>query len=350
MDTGRYQSFPFIPIEFESIIEDVPQNNKELFSLAMKIIEPIAIPVGLFSSRFEFLNTQDKKAIVYGLDIPSECIEEFINSQIRQNEVENMGSDHNSIALLQKEEIAKVKSIWSSHKIPDNRYRSISLFFYQLREKIALPFITLYSIPSKTYIFLYFRFGEFIDPLFHNSFLEMLSKANVIQKSEDNNYQFKFIYWKVTHNPPNIYSPAVYCQNSNCSNFSFALVDNKTKSSFIKHQDSREKEVLSQLKRQMQQLWADKYEPLVQQQFEIDIVSLPLIPDETPEDRTQRIQRAIFDEFESQAEQEEFGIKKKLYDTHLNAKLKRCGKCKNSFYCSSDCQKNDWDRHKFICY
>lgn len=30
-------------------------------------------------------------------------------------------------------------------------------------------------------------------------------------------------------------------------------------------------------------------------------------------------------------------------------KLKRCGKCKNVFYCSAECQKKDWSDHSYQC-
>lgn len=30
-------------------------------------------------------------------------------------------------------------------------------------------------------------------------------------------------------------------------------------------------------------------------------------------------------------------------------KLKRCGKCKNVFYCGADCQRADWKAHSFHC-
>ena len=31
------------------------------------------------------------------------------------------------------------------------------------------------------------------------------------------------------------------------------------------------------------------------------------------------------------------------------SKLVRCGQCKRVWYCSKDCQKNDWSKHRAIC-
>ncbi len=34
----------------------------------------------------------------------------------------------------------------------------------------------------------------------------------------------------------------------------------------------------------------------------------------------------------------------------INKKLKKCSKCKVAYYCSPECQKKDWNRHKKLCH
>jgi radical SAM protein with 4Fe4S-binding SPASM domain len=42
--------------------------------------------------------------------------------------------------------------------------------------------------------------------------------------------------------------------------------------------------------------------------------------------------------------------KKESIELKLKEKFKRCSKCKLSVYCSKECQKKDWIRHKEICF
>jgi hypothetical protein len=39
----------------------------------------------------------------------------------------------------------------------------------------------------------------------------------------------------------------------------------------------------------------------------------------------------------------------KKSEFELKHRLQRCGKYQDAFYCSSSCQKNDWDNHKVQC-
>jgi hypothetical protein len=44
------------------------------------------------------------------------------------------------------------------------------------------------------------------------------------------------------------------------------------------------------------------------------------------------------------------GCKKKLHFSISTAEaLKRCARCKETFYCSRECQKTDWKSHKKSC-
>ncbi|KAF7375686.1 histone-lysine N-methyltransferase SMYD3 [Mycena sanguinolenta] len=37
------------------------------------------------------------------------------------------------------------------------------------------------------------------------------------------------------------------------------------------------------------------------------------------------------------------------FDEEASKSLMRCSTCKNRFYCSAKCQKNDWKEHKWSC-
>src|SRR5258708_3587769 len=38
-----------------------------------------------------------------------------------------------------------------------------------------------------------------------------------------------------------------------------------------------------------------------------------------------------------------------LKDTFLDVKFLRCSGCRISYFCGTECQKNNWENHKLVC-
>jgi len=351
LDSFRYASFTWPEIRFKAIpgCATLP----ELFKVAMELLRDYAIPFALLNCRYEFQNYVQ----VIGVDCPMDWLKIFVASQQRQNELE---IDPKSDPKEVQREIQKLKEAWKSDRVEMDLYRTFSLAILKLRSEKSLPFVIFYSLIDKTFFICSFYNYTLLYDGFHVRIPGFKRDLGLFKN------------WPLVNHPSEIDPPEILCENPGCQKSGGTLkdffcekdqrkettiilgMDDEEKrcvfSSYQNHVGPKERIKQEKAKAQCKDYWRNKLEPQAAAEIEEEFNKIILAnQDEAPpEDLRETLTDAIVKKYEELMDQEEKRIEKEIFkEGHVI--LRKCAKCKQVAYCSTNCQAADWPRHKLWC-
>jgi len=98
-------------------------------------------------------------------------------------------------------------------------------------------------------------------------------------------------------------------------------------------------------KKRMTEIWRETFQPRIDKEMEQFSADRP---DASGEDK-QLILEGLVEKYETEAAQLQETLEKQIL-ANTRTKLNKCGRCRMVAYCSTPCQKEDWLRHKTVCF
>jgi len=343
IDTGRFVNFRWRKVIFTAM--PVMSSEKDLFRLATRVLETASMPLMVLLSRYE---RSGLFAQVLSVDIPFEVMKAFVISQKRQNEIEANreagidGCDGKSAAQMIKEEQEHVKSMWSQNGMSQELYRRFAMQLLNLRSQgmdngaDEPPLVMLHSRKDDRHMVLWFRDYHLLIPHFQNSIMTLGQPPDV---------EYTFVDWPIVDHSPNQDRPQIMCENPKCGKSEGPSTDSSIMKTYERHKGPRDREVIILFKKRMTEIWRETFQPRIDKEMEQFSADRP---DASGEDK-QLILEGLVEKYETEAAQLQETLEKQIL-ANTRTKLNKCGRCRMVAYCSTPCQKEDWLRHKTVCF
>jgi radical SAM protein with 4Fe4S-binding SPASM domain len=135
--------------------------------------------------------------------------------------------------------------------------------------------------------------------------------------------------------------PLHLCERSGCGVCGGLVGDEKLQSTFVKHVGQWNKIGSDLLKREMQTLWTNNYQP------KVDAAEKEMTGKLSDDDLRSQLQ-VLESQLREQLEEQRAAISKRI-DAGRAKPFKKCGRCRLVSYCSAECQKEDWRSHSAYC-
>lgn len=342
IDTGRFINFKWRKVIFTAI--PALQSDKELFGLAIKVLETTAVPLMALLSRYE---RSGLYASVLSVDVPFEVMHAFVVSQKRQNEIESRrdageeGYEQDKAAQMTREEHERMRTLWRRHGLGDELYRRFMMYLLNQRSQgmdsgaDEPPMIMLHSRPDDKHMVVWFRDYDLLVPHFHHKIMTLGQPPEV---------ECAFVNWPIVDHSPDQDRPQVMCENPKCDKTEGPSTDPTIMQTYEKHQGPRDKDETMWLKKRMAIIWREKYQPAVDR----EVAEFAAAHPDATEDDKQKKQEELIEKYEVDADKEQ-EVQRREIVAESRAKLNKCGRCRAVAYCSVSCQKDDWARHKAVC-
>ena len=328
-DTWRYIPFEWPSIHFQCLPEQKEQ--EDLFRLCMSVLETLSLPVCYLNSRYEYLRKSGGQVLSINASI--HCLSEFV----RVHKLQGNNGNH----------FHELRELWAKEGISETIFRQMALMIFKFRQHGAVPFILLHSTIDKHSLWICFRdYSLIIGDQWLKGLLQIVESKDERVSPNTSLKTCHFVDWPILEHSSEVDVPQCLCQYPNCSKGNDKMVDDSIRSKFKDHKGPREKLCAAYIKKQMGNIWHEKYEPLLIEERNKIIEEKGFEGDRTKE---QQIQNELLDKYEKLASEHEHILEEEWRKNHCNSKMKRCSACKQVYYCSSECQKKDWNGHKIIC-
>lgn len=319
------------------IFDAVPARDSEteLFALAVHILQKVHAALCIISNRYEKVGTEIHSVAV---DVPYACLREYVTTRHIQTHL-----DANAWRALRREDNPendfeeqyqsaenRLRQLWKNNGAYE-LYRDFMVTMMDIRGQRGYqepPFALVHSMKDDKNAIVFFRDFELF-----SQFQGLLTDV-------------EFLEWSILDHSPELSTPKLFCENPLCSVSSGISEDEQIMKSFASHCDPESREIDALVKQRMVKLWKEKYEPMVirktaeecahQRIDKADIITI------------RQIQARVASSFEKEARKEEEAVKKQIQQERTKP-LAKCSRCKLVSYCSSQCQKVDYGRHKMIC-
>lgn len=391
IDTGRFVKFRWRPIIY-TIIPPL-QTNEALYAAAMSVLETAAFPLCILASRYERVANFIQ---VVSVDAPYACLHRLIEGQRIQNQLDkeitelnehfaqlkfvlerekqkenefektgpqeentlsvNINAEMKELEVKEKEMLnlmreteTATRQFWELNDVNVELFKRVSLSLLNIRDQgnTEPPFILLHSIPDKKHMVVCFRDIDLHTPDFSH---RIMTLATPKQQST-----YDFVWWPIFEHSHDLDKPLILCENPECEKSSGFSQNPVLLRTFEKHQGPRDKYLNSLFKKWMQELWETKYRPLIdsaleqlQNQHKEDDNSSKLEEVGPSQEARVQAQNAIIEKWEKEANKEEVAVRQKVLE-QASVSLRRCTRCRSVAYCSPECQRTDWPRHKTVC-
>eukprot|EP01091_Cochliopodium_minus_P007108 TRINITY_DN1703_c0_g1_i2.p1 TRINITY_DN1703_c0_g1~~TRINITY_DN1703_c0_g1_i2.p1 ORF type:complete len:315 (-),score=87.11 TRINITY_DN1703_c0_g1_i2:59-1003(-) len=312
----------------------------------MKILDRFSIGLNLSLGRYECTG----KANVISLTVPTPLLIKFIEVQKLQDDIERNDKkkseeksdkddkgdrdeddkgdkDDKEGVIVNKETSLELKKKQSEIKkeiikcegMDDDQFRHFALSLFQIRAEEDPPLVLVHSQYDHGLVMLWFRDFTSLKESFHFKIL-----PNV-----------KHVYWPNYSHLASTNPPVYFCEKSDCNKWGGFVKENKDGilDTFVEHAGQLEKDMNTEVKRKMIEIWQKDYASLLDKYVEEN--------KGTPEEAV------TF--YENLLKEREPKLKEEVYNQTIS-KMSRCSRCKKVRYCSVGCQKSDWERHKHICF
>jgi hypothetical protein len=272
LDTWRFRNLSWRSIIFHA----VPGYNGEpaLFKAAIHVLETTAVPLMVLMARYEKAGIgRDRTAVVLSLDIPFDCLKDFINTQNKMNQLEaekakilakgEENTDKQQIERIDKE-ISRLghdlRDNWKDEGINDDLYRQASLTLFGLRNPSSHkgpeggrenedsgfepPFILLHSKPDDRHTVVWFRDFALVTPEFQGRMMSLVQR-DLTAPPPSSSSSYEFLEWPIHQHAPEVETPEMLCENPGCSKSGGPPPDERVLASFKDHFGAKEKVLLS---------------------------------------------------------------------------------------------------------
>ena len=329
LDSWRYVAFEWPSIHFQCLPEQ--KNQEDLFTLCMSVLEHLSLPICYLTNRYEFLRKSGGQVI--SVHIPIFCLSEFV--RVHKLQGDNGSHFHN------------LRALWKENNIAESLFRQMALMIFKFRQHGAVPFILIHSSLDKHSLWICFRdYSLIIGDLWLKGLLQIVESDNERVPPNTPLKTCQFVDWPILEHSGDVDPPQYLCQSKRCLKGNDQMVHDSIRSKFKDHKGPREKRCAAFVKKQMGNIWHEKYEPLFVEERAAVIKEKGVEGDKEKENE---IQNMLLEKYEELASANEGEFEKQWRDENYAVKMRRCSGCKQVYYCSSECQKEDWKNHKIIC-
>lgn len=349
-DTFRWAPFRFRGV----LVHHLPPlaDKDALFrrALSSALSGPRAIAVNVLLAPYErFVGD----ALCFIVDADFAALRALVSAQVAMDAAELAGDSDAQVADI----AAAARAVWRGRGLPDALYRSTCLALLAARSQSddELPFVWLHparsdsddvsassedGAPSRPprALLLWFRDAEELDPTLHEPLMRAVAAAPDGRVDDEP----LVVRWPLRAHAASTHRPEALCNAPGCSRGTGRPpLDAPAASSFDAHLGPVERARDLAVRKRLVARWNDVWEPRYEAELEAlrvagnysdeaDAAALRAVQDEMDRDDEPRARAAVLAESTSA--------------------LRLCTRCHVAAYCSSECQRKDWPKHKSICW